>query len=540
MKKLSKINLSTPELNLIQNNSEIHCYHCGSKSYQSNGTTRGRKKYRCKDCKKYFIEGLSKRSKYSQGLPLGEDVWHAKELGLRVNKYKNEPKLIFLYIQQDWLKKDVKKFIKYKATTRQLETLKGYIGSFNSFSEFIVEKHPSLSWYTFNRSIVIDYLEFLNSLQISASTKIDKLSALKQLLEVGKINKWFDVPSYLIRPEDYPKQGKRIPRYIPEEVMAQLNQNLELLPEAVMRMVLVIQETGLRIGELLLLPFDCLKQDNKGDWFIQYTNWKFNKEDTKPITQELARVIQEQQGYIKSHLSQDFQHLFSARKQGFHNCKDGKFIPNNRVMHQASFINYLKNLAEQCNIRDRSGKTWNFQSHQFRHTVGTRMINNAVPQHIIQRYLGHETPAMTSVYAHIHDQTLKKEIAKYHDSRVINVAGEVVESKTPELDNDLDLHLLKKKVLAQSLPNGSCARPIVLGECPHANACLTCGDFRTTIEFLGQHKAQLEETEKLVQNAEEKGWKRHAEMNTKVKDNLKKIITTLESGNQEIVSGGGE
>ena len=78
----------------------------------------------------------------------------------------------------------------------------------------------------------------------------------------------------------------------------------------------------------------------------------------------------------------------------------------------------------------------------------------------------------------------------------------------------------------------------MLGECPHANACLTSGDFRTTLEFLEQHKAQLEETEKLVQNAEEKGWKRHSEMNTKVRDNLKKIIMTLESGNKDIVSGG--
>ena len=144
---------------------------------------------------------------------------------------------------------------------------------------------------------------------------------------------------------------------------------------------------------------------------------------------------------------------------------------------------FLKRLAKEYNICDSLGKIWDFQSHQFRHTVGTRMINNGVPQHIIQRYLGHESPEMTSVYAHIHDQTLKKEIAKYHDTRVVNIAGEVVESTTPELDNDLDLHLLKKKVLAQSLPNGSCARPIVLGECPHANACLTCGDFRTTIEF---------------------------------------------------------
>lgn len=116
-----------------------------------------------------------------------------------------------------------------------------------------------------------------------------------------------------------------------------------------------------------------------------------------------------------------------------------------------------------------------------------------------------------------------------HDSRVVNVAGEVVEATNAELDTNLDLHLIKKNVLAQALSNGSCARPIQLGECPHANACFTCGDFRTTIEFLDQHKTQLEETEKLVQNAEAKGWKRQAEMNIRVRDNLNKIITTLES-----------
>ncbi|MDJ0744193.1 MAG: tyrosine-type recombinase/integrase [Xenococcaceae cyanobacterium MO_167.B27] len=251
-----------------------------------------------------------------------------------------------------------------------------------------------------------------------------------------------------------------MPRYIPEEVMAQLNQNLDLLPEPVMRMVLVIQETGLRVSELLQLPYGCLKQDTKGDWFIQYMNWKMTKEDVKPISQELAQVIQEQQKYLKNNLDIRFNYLFTARKNG-RNFAGNIFKPKASVMDDKSFIGYLKRLAKEKNICDNSGKVWNFQSHQFRHTVGTRMINNGVPQHIIQRYLGHETPAMTSVYAHIHDQTLKQEIAKYHDSRVVNIAGEVVESSTPELDNDLDLQLLNKKVLAQSLPNGSCARPIV-------------------------------------------------------------------------------
>jgi len=66
-----------------------------------------------------------------------------------------------------------------------------------------------------------------------------------------------------------------------------------------------------------------------------------------------------------------------------------------------------KGLAEEFNITDSLGKRWNFQTHQFRHTVETRMVNSGVPMHIIQRYLGHESPAMTQVYAHIHGKKKK-------------------------------------------------------------------------------------------------------------------------------------
>lgn len=79
--------------------------------------------------------------------------------------------------------------------------------------------------------------------------------------------------------------------------------------------------------------------------------------------------------------------------------------------------------------------------------------------------------------------------------------------------------------------NGSCARPVIKGVCPHANACLTCGDFRTTIEFLDQHKEQLEQTEKIIEKAKVNNWQRQVEMNDQVKTNLKNIISSLESDN---------
>lgn len=76
------------------------------------------------------------------------------------------------------------------------------------------------------------------------------------------------------------------------------------------------------------------------------------------------------------------------------------------------------------------------------------MINNGVPQHIIQRYLGHESPSMTATYAHLFDSTLKKEIAKYQ-GRTVNISGQVLSAKNPELETS-DLQWFKRNVQGQA------------------------------------------------------------------------------------------
>jgi integrase len=275
---------------------------------------------------------------------------------------------------------------------------------------------------------------------LSAQTKNERLSKLAGFFETGVVNDWFDVSPHLIRKEDYRPEVKSLPRYIPEEVMHQLNQHIDTLPAPIMRMILVIQECGLRIGELCQLPFNCLKQDAKGGWFIQFMRWKMKKETILPISLELSTAIKEQQQYIRENLG-EYEYLFCGRSGG----ENKRFSPESKIMTIPSFVSCLKKLSEEFDIRDNSGKHWNFQTHQFRHTVGTRMINNGVPQHIVQRYLGHESPQMTMVYAHIHDATLRKEIDKYLEIKVVNINGEVIESLNPELDNDTGLQWMKKK-----------------------------------------------------------------------------------------------
>lgn len=109
------------------------------------------------------------------------------------------------------------------------------------------------------------------------------------------------------------------------------------------------------------------------------------------------------------------------------------------------------------------------------------MINNGVPHHFVQRFLGHESPEMTSHYAHIFDKTLK-EAFKEFEGKLVNISGDVIRLETSE--DVSDALWFKRHMLAQTLPNGYCSIPVVAGPCPHANACLTCTHFRTDKHFL--------------------------------------------------------
>jgi integrase/recombinase XerD len=91
-----------------------------------------------------------------------------------------------------------------------------------------------------------------------------------------------------------------------------------------------------------------------------------------------------------------------------------------------------------------------------------------------------------------------------------------------------DALVLKRSVQAQALPNGQCHLPVQAGPCPHANACLTCGHFRSTTRFLPVLKQQLADAERMVEWAQTNDAGRVLEMNERVAANLRKMITALE------------
>lgn len=495
-----------------------------------------RTQYHCKDCKRFFCKNSKPRGYVPTVDPETEyekDIWDIRNLGIAKGLGTSTHKLNFFYITQPWLRQGAKHYIRYSLSMFAFGTCLNKLQSLRAFSYFLNDNYPSIKPNQINKKIMRQFVTDIKEMDLSDTSKGHYLSGVKNFLELSAEEGWADTPKIvLIDRHSIPRQDINInPRFIPLEVVKQLNHNLDYLPPPVIRMVLVIQDCGMRVSELCQLKFDCLTQDTEGDFFLHYYQFKMRKDHTIPVSRELATVIQEQQAYIRKHLGDGFQYLFCARKNIYLGDVEPhkNFLPVGKVMGRTTFNSYLKRLAEERNIKTTAGTPWDFTSHQFRHTVGTNFINNGVPPHIVQRILGHTTAQMTMHYSHIHEQTLKEEYFKYR-KKVVDIQGSVYE---PDESNPVDgqsAQWLKKNVGFQALPNGTCALSI-LQICPHANACLTCSSFRTTVEYLDNHKQQLEHTKKLIDQAATEGWKRQEEMNRQVAQNLQNIISSLEEGN---------
>jgi integrase len=352
---------------------------------------------------------------------------------------------------------------------------------------------------------------------------------LKLFFEVGTINGWFNVSIYWFkgRSARYKPSNDEI-KYIPDEVLRQLDENLNLLEKPIQRMVILFRALGLRASELLQMRFDCLRQRRNGEWEIGFVNWKFNERlDALPITPELAAVIKEQQAYIRICLEKDFEYLFcssSGRGEGFN--------PKPNVMVLQTFNNYLNELAEQCNICDKTGNRWRFVSHQFRRTVATKMTNEGVRQYIIQRYLRHDNPDMMQHYASIFPSTIKKEMAALHkQKKIVDVTGTEVSFNHTELKDEAGLQWLRSKMQPKALAMGFCARPQLLKPCPHANACLSCNHYRLDEDDLPALRQHLEQNQKLKAESEQLGYIRQLKGIEEDTNKLLNLIESLEKSN---------
>jgi len=320
---------------------------------------------------------------------------------------------------------------------------------------------------------------------------------------------------------ELPKVPAAMPRYIEEFVMGQLetDEALERLPDQTTRtLVRLLIETGLRSVDALRLPFDPLSNDQAGAPYLRFYNHKASRDAIIPISDRLQEAIGCQQAWLRDRWPTQAPPWLFPRP--WRNA-DGIYPLGGSTLNQR-----LKRWLADLDVRDAQGQPVKVTSHRFRHTLGTRMINNEVSQPTVQRLLDHSSPAMTARYAHIKDQTLRREWERYQQR--VNIQGETIQLDPDGPHSDAAWALENLARAKQTLPNGYCGLPLQQ-RCPHPNACLTCDNFLTTGEFLPLHRDQLDRTEQILAAARENGNARVVDMNEPVRLNLLAIIEGLET-----------
>lgn len=461
-----------------------------------------------------------------------EDVWGFDTLGYlegeKLNGYNN---LSFSSISQPWLRSRFKEIIWRKRTSVQAATLASYLRIGKSLSLYIDKNHAHTSVGIISQSLLRGYLESLHDK--AQSTQNSTYSQLNEImtcwLQWGLVDKdKYPLITKDMRPRRRPESK---PRGLSFKVQNDLEKHLEQEETESARMLQVIMETGMRGSELISLKKDALSQDKEGDWYITRMNLKYRKEHTVPISRKLANTIKHQIEYIdkycmENEIGNPYNYLFGhCRKRGF------------KTYTLRTLNARLKKISENISLTNELGLKQEVSTHAFRHTVGTNLINNGVDMVTVQNYLGHESPLMTAVYAHLHNKTMRTAIGKAHN-QLIDIKGqlysglEVIREMEVVEDQDMPIEAkwLKRQLATQSLPNGICALPAAQ-TCPHANACLTCSSFRTDKTFINVHKQQLRSAQFLVEESKAKNYTRQHDLNNQVYKNLIKIVDGLEAVN---------
>lgn len=483
-----------------------------------------------------------------------KDRWDVRKLGIDFNQTRGEYLISFGQIVEPY-REWVKKYVKQRMVIQQnlsFARAKSIGPPLAAFFGFIKKKYPDWDNLSLlSRDDILLFIQYLRTLPLKGHSKNTIEQQMKNRVRVylnevqafiSHIQRleWFFAPkkpiNHLIFPEDYPKKPPMKAediKYIPDEVWEQILENLSHLSPDYVPILLVLEASGFRISDTLLLKRTCLEKKSDGWWLIgdqrkvNYTNHKV------PITNDIADVIQAQIKLTES-LSKDLNpsNLLFPNKDG-----KRKMLPISAKV----FNDNLNMLTHRCQIRDCSGEIFHIKNHAFRHRYGVNMINNGMNILHLQKLMAHASPEMTLVYAEINDNTLRTEWekARFKGAVRLNPNGNIIEADlaTQAEENGLELEWIRHNMDSIRLDHGFCIKSPKLS-CDFLEQTLeppciknNCRSFHTDQTFLDYYKDQIAKIESDIEIYKKSNRLRSIELIQPKLKRYKDIASSLEVGN---------
>jgi integrase len=320
------------------------------------------------------------------------DVWDLRRLGVPAGR--GPYRLRLDEIAQLWLRAAAKRWARFRLATKAPTSVKSDVRAVVQFASFLERHDPgATNDLAITREALEAYLPWLAATGLSGSTRVDDLVNLRTFIEHARRHGWLSrlVPTATLYSEDLPAKLKPLPRFLPELVMAQIESEANLARlgnPSLAHLVVVLIETGLRVGDATALAFDTVVVDRAGWPCFRFLNSKMGAEQLVPLSAKAAAAVSAQQDHLRACWPGGTPPLLFPTANA---NPDGT-----KPFTITSVARQLRRWQAEIGLCNEDGQPVRATPHQFRHTFGTRTINQGVPQHVVQNLLGHASPAMSA------------------------------------------------------------------------------------------------------------------------------------------------
>ena len=229
---------------------------------------------------------------------------------------------------------------------------------------------------------------------IGNHTREQRLLCLRRLLEDLAAQGHPIHPGLIIR-EDLPVRPEYLPRPLSPEDDQRLQKELRRTDNLYSNALLLARVTGIRIGECIHLPLDCLRQVAPEQWALHVPLGKLHTERLVPLDAEGLRLVVR------------ICELRAQASPAFLRKSEGLLLP--RVGGRFALFQTLRlalaDFAKRAGCADTSPIT----PHRLRHTWASDMLRCGLSLPALKELMGHKDIRMTLRYLKVTQPDLQRE-----------------------------------------------------------------------------------------------------------------------------------
>ncbi len=297
-----------------------------------------------------------------------------------------------------------KQFVEMLEVTLRPGTCSCYRTSLRSIHHWLNANGVALK--ELERQHTVRWFRYLNDRGLRPATRlhiiVDVRAYLRWLHERGLLQ---NEPDLLIRRTDLPKVPDLLPRPLCPAADRALQARLRESTCPDWQALLLMRNTGMRIGELIRLEYGCLRSDPRGNTFVKVPLGKLNNDRVVPVDAEIAGLVKKLQCSGQPDrpwlLPTPPAPLGMPQRRPI-DRRGGPRLPTYRCL----YARLRRALQHACNGIDIDGR---MTTHRLRHTYATTLLSGGMSLVGLMRLLGHRSYKTTLRYAAVTQETISKQ-----------------------------------------------------------------------------------------------------------------------------------